>query len=237
MLNPLFRKGMVHSLPVCISFFLIFVSIGALYQSHGVPLLETLAGSLVIYAAPLQVAAVGYLADGTLFSVIILALLVNFRFFLMAMVMTQYFQGVPKRNILLSMLGFSASTYAVTHSYISASAGNMADGKSQFHFYLGVAIPCFVITFCATLLGYISAEHLNYESLSLFLVMLVPIHFASLAAKRSGKDMSVLATVMGGVCAPLLNEMDMKLMDLAMPILCGVVIALIERNLSKDKAS
>ncbi|MDX7998549.1 AzlC family ABC transporter permease [Xenorhabdus sp. Reich] len=235
MLNPLFRKGMVHSLPVCISFFLIFASIGALYQSHGVPLLETLVGSLLIYAAPLQVAAVGYLADGALFSVIILALLVNFRFFLMAMVMTQYFQGIPKRNILLSMLGFSASTYTVAHSHISAE--NIVDGKSQFHFYLGVAIPCFVITFCATLLGYISAEHLNYESLSLFLVMLVPIHFASLTAKRAGKDMSVLATVTGGVCAPLLNEIDMKLMDLTIPILCGVVIALIERNMRKDKTS
>ncbi|WP_273548493.1 AzlC family ABC transporter permease [Xenorhabdus khoisanae] len=224
---------MVDSLPVCISFFLIFTSIGALYQSHGVPLMETLIGSLLIYAAPLQVAAVGYLADGAALSVIILALLINFRFFLMAMVMTQYFQGIPKRNILLSMLGFSASTYTVAHSYLSAE--NVSDGKSQFHFYLGVAIPCFVVTFCATLLGYISAEHLNYESLSLFLVMLVPIHFATLTAKRSGKDLSVLATVMGGLCAPLLNEVDMKLMDLAVPVLCGIVIALIERKIRKDK--
>ncbi|AOM41477.1 hypothetical protein A9255_13370 [Xenorhabdus hominickii] len=156
----------MHSLPVCISFFLIFASIGALYQSHGVPLAETLVGSLLIHAAPLQVAAVGYLADGAVFSVIILALLINFRFFLMAMVMSQYFHGIPKRNILLSMLGFSASTYTVTHSHICAE--NITDGKSQFHFYLGVAIPCFVITFCATLLGYISAEHLNYGSFSLF---------------------------------------------------------------------
>ncbi|WP_152671549.1 AzlC family ABC transporter permease [Xenorhabdus khoisanae] len=232
-MNPFIRKGMVDSLPVCISFFLIFTSIGALYQSHGVPLMETLIGSLLIYAAPLQVAAVGYLADSAALSVIILALLINFRFFLMAMVMTQYFQGVPKRNILLSMLGFSASTYTVTHSYLSAE--NVSDGKSQFHFYLGVAIPCFMVTFCATLLGYISAEHLNYESLSLFLVMLVPIHFATLTAKRSGKDLSVLATVMGGLCAPLLNEVDMKLMDLAVPVLCGIVIALIERKIRKDR--
>ncbi|WP_139837506.1 AzlC family ABC transporter permease [Xenorhabdus beddingii] len=233
MLNPLFRKGMVHSLPVCISFFLIFTSIGALYQSHGVPLMETLIGSLLIYAAPLQVAAVGYLADGAILSVIILALLINFRFFLMAMVMSQYFQGIPKRNILLSMLGFSASTYTVTHSHLSAE--NITEGKSQFHFYLGVAVPCFVITFCATLLGYVSAEYLNYESLSLFLAMLVPIHFASLTAKRSGKDMSVLATVMGGLCAPLLNEMAMKLMDLALPVLCGMVIAFIEQKIRKER--
>ncbi|MBD2795898.1 AzlC family ABC transporter permease [Xenorhabdus sp. 18] len=226
---------MADSLPVCISFFFIFTSIGALYQSHGVPLTETLVGSLLIYAAPLQVAAVGYLADGAVLSVIILALLINFRFFLMAMVMSQYFHGIPRRNILLSMLGFSASTYTVTHSHLSAE--NITDGKSQFHFYLGVAIPCFVITFCATLLGYISAEHLNYQSFSLFLVMLVPIHFASLAAKRSGKDRSVLATMMGGICAPLLNELDMKLVDLALPILCGIGIAFIERKISKDKAS
>ncbi|OTA18159.1 hypothetical protein Xbed_03155 [Xenorhabdus beddingii] len=224
---------MVHSLPVCISFFLIFTSIGALYQSHGVPLMETLIGSLLIYAAPLQVAAVGYLADGAILSVIILALLINFRFFLMAMVMSQYFQGIPKRNILLSMLGFSASTYTVTHSHLSAE--NITEGKSQFHFYLGVAVPCFVITFCATLLGYVSAEYLNYESLSLFLAMLVPIHFASLTAKRSGKDMSVLATVMGGLCAPLLNEMAMKLMDLALPVLCGMVIAFIEQKIRKER--
>ncbi|MDC9594064.1 AzlC family ABC transporter permease [Xenorhabdus sp. IM139775] len=133
---------MADSLPVCISFFLIFTSIGALYQSHGVPLMETLMGSLLIYAAPLQVAAVGYLADGAVLSVIILALLINFRFFLMAMVMSQYFQGIPKRNVLLSMLGFSASTYTVTHSHLSAE--NITDGKSQFHFYLGVAVPCFL---------------------------------------------------------------------------------------------
>ncbi|RKE89266.1 putative branched-subunit amino acid permease [Xenorhabdus ehlersii] len=234
-MNSFFRKGMVDSLPVCISFFLIFTSIGALYQSHGIPLMETLVGSLLIYAAPLQVAAVGYLTDGAILSVIILALLINFRFFLMAIVMSQYFHSIPKRNILLSMLGFSASTYTVTHSHLSAE--NITDGKSQFHFYLGVAVPCFVITFCATLLGYISAEYLDYGSLSLFLVMLVPIHFASLTAKRSGKDMSVLATVMGGVCAPLLNEVDMKLMDLAVPILCGIVIAFIERKIRKDRSS
>ncbi|MDC9581881.1 AzlC family ABC transporter permease [Xenorhabdus sp. PR6a] len=226
---------MADSLPVCISFFFIFTSIGALYQSHSVPLTETLVGSLLIYAAPLQVAAVGYLADGAVLSVIILALLINFRFFLMAMVMSQYFHGIPKRDILLSMLGFSASTYTVTHSHLSAE--NITDGKSQFHFYLGVAIPCFVITFCATLLGYASAEHLNYQSFSLFLVMLVPIHFASLAAKRAGKDRSVLATMMGGVCTPLLNELDMKFVDLALPILCGIGIAFIERRIKKDKAS
>ncbi|MDC9590806.1 AzlC family ABC transporter permease [Xenorhabdus sp. XENO-10] len=234
-MNPFFRKGMVDSLPVCVSFFLMFASIGALYQNHGVPLTETLVGSLLIYAAPLQVAAVGYLADETVFSVIILALLINFRFFLMAMVMSQYFHGIPKRKILPSMLGFSASTYTVTHSHLSAE--NITDGKSQFNFYLGVAIPCFVITFCATLLGYLSAEHLNYESVSLFLVMLVPIHFASLTAKRSGKDMSVLATVMGGLCAPLLNEVDMKVMDLVIPILCGIGIALWERKIRQDKTS
>ncbi|MBD2811823.1 AzlC family ABC transporter permease [Xenorhabdus sp. Vera] len=231
-MNPFFRKGMVHSLPVCISFFLIFTSIGALYQSHGIPLMETLVGSLLIYAAPLQVAAVGYLADGALLSVIILALLINFRFFLMAMVMSQYFHGIPKRNVLLSMLGFCASTYTVTHSHIFAE--NITDGKSQFHFYLGVAIPCFVITFCATLLGYISAEHLNYKSASLFLVMLVPIHFASLIAKSSGKNMSVLATIIGGVCAPLLNEINMTLMELIIPVLCGFVIALMEQKTRKD---
>ncbi|MDE9481302.1 AzlC family ABC transporter permease [Xenorhabdus bovienii] len=226
---------MVDSLPVCISFFLIFASIGALYQRHGIPLMETLVGSLLIYAAPLQVAAVGYLADGAVLSVIILALLINFRFFLMAMVMSQYFQGIPKRNILLAMLGFSASTYTVAHSHISAE--NIKGGKSQFTFYLGIAIPCFVITFCATLLGYVSAEYLNYESLSLFLMMLVPIHFASLTAKRAGKDMSVMATVMGGLCAPLLNEVNMKLVDLVIPVLCGVFIALFERKTRKDRSS
>ncbi|AOM41476.1 hypothetical protein [Xenorhabdus hominickii] len=67
--------------------------------------------------------------------------------------------------------------------------------------------------------------------------MLVPIHFASLTAKRSGKDMSVLAAVMGGLCAPVLNEVSMKLMDLAIPILCGIGLALIERKLRKDKTS
>ncbi len=232
MQKSLFRKGLLDSLPICISFFLIFASVGALYQNKGLSLIETITGSILIFAAPLQVAVVNYLADGVFFSIIILTLIINFRFFLMSMVMSQYFQDIPKSKILLSMLAFSASTYTVTHAHLTSSS--IYDGRSQFNYYLGVSIPSFIIAILATLLGYLSSDYLNYDSMSLFLVMLIPIHFSSLAAKRSGKDLSVFATLIGGVCTPLINEINIQLIDIAIPIMVGVAIAFYELKFRKD---
>ncbi len=233
MQNSLFRKGMLDSLPVCISFFLIFASVGALYQNKGISLIETMAGSVFTFAAPLQVAVVNYLANGVFLSVIILTLIINFRFFLMSMVMSQYFHGISKGKILLSMLAFSASTYTVTHAHLIAE--KISDGKSQFNYYLGVSIPSFVIAVLATLLGYVSSNYLNYDSISLFLMMLIPIHFSSLAAKRAGKDLSVFVTLIGGICAPFINEINIQLMDIVIPIIVGMCIAFYELRI-KERA-
>ncbi len=160
-----------------------------------------------------------------------LTLIVNFRFFLMAMVMSQYFHGIKRKNILLSMLAFSASTYTVTHSHLSSET--IHDGKSQFNYYLGVSLPSYVIAVVATLLGYLSADYFDYNSMSLFLVMLIPIHFSSLAAKRAGKDLSVFTTIIGGICAPLINEINFQLMDITIPIIVGVMIAIYELKIKK----
>ncbi|WP_340609093.1 AzlC family ABC transporter permease [Xenorhabdus bharatensis] len=231
MQSSLFRKGMLDSLPVCISFFLIFASVGALYQNKGLSLIEAMVGSVFTFAAPLQVAVVNYLANGALLSVIILTLIINFRFFLMSMVMSQYFHGISKSKVVLSMLAFSASTYTVTHAHLVAE--KIPEGKAQFNYYLGVSVPSFVIAVLATLLGYVSSDYLNYDSISLFLVMLIPIHFSSLTAKRAGKDLSVFATLVGGLCAPFINELNIQLMDIAIPIIVGMCIAFYELKIKK----
>jgi predicted branched-subunit amino acid permease len=227
----LLKKGMLDSFPICISFFLIFSSVGALYQHAGIPLIETMVGSLLIFAAPLQVAVVNYLADGAFLSVIIMTLIINFRFFLMSMVMSQYFHDIPKSKILISMLALSASTYTVTHSHLSSEC--IPSGKDKFNYYLGVSVPSFFIAVLATLLGYLFAGYLNYDSIAHFLVMLVPIHFSSLIAKRSGKDLSVFATLIGGVSAPFINEINIQLMDIVIPVIVGSCIAFYELKVKK----
>ncbi|WP_230580753.1 hypothetical protein, partial [Xenorhabdus bovienii] len=76
-------------------------------------------------------------------------------------------------------------------------------------------------------------NNLYIEYTTLFLVMLIPIHFSSLAAKRAGKDLSVFTTIIGGICAPLINEINFQLMDITIPIIVGVMIAIYELKIKK----
>ncbi|CDG96689.1 conserved hypothetical protein [Xenorhabdus bovienii str. puntauvense] len=44
-----------------------FLSVGTLYQSKDISLVETVVGTVLTFAAPLQVGAINYLTEGVFF--------------------------------------------------------------------------------------------------------------------------------------------------------------------------
>lgn len=219
---------MIDSIPVAVSFFFVFASLGALYQEKGIQLMDTALGTALIFAAPLQVTGVDVVSNGQIVAALALTLLVNFRFLFMSMVASQYFVGVSRVKVLFSMLMFSASTYAVTHYHLKSSG--ITSGKSQFRYYLGVSVPSYLVAIAATVFGFLLSSRVDYASLEMFIVMILPLHFTALTAKNSGQGFTVLATIVGGLCAPLLVELDSVWLMVGLPVVAGYFLAVRDAN-------
>ena len=222
------RQGLIDSIPVAISFFFVFSSLGALYQGKGIQFIETVMGTALIFAAPLQVSGVEIISNGQVVAGVALTLLINFRFLFMSMVTANYFVGVSRARVLCSMLMFSASTYAVTHYHLKSSG--IRDGASQFRYYLGVSVPSYLVAVIATICGFILSSRIDYSAMEIFMVMILPIHFTALTARNSGQGLTVPATVVGGLCAPLLMEVDTLWLTVGLPLVVGLVLAALDTN-------
>ncbi|QLL11841.1 AzlC family ABC transporter permease [Pseudomonas chlororaphis] len=225
------RRGIIDSIPVAVSFFFVFASLGALYQEKGIQLLDAALGTALIFAAPLQVTGVDVVSNGQIVAALALTVLVNFRFLFMSMVASQYFVGVAKAKVLFSMLMFSASTYAVTHYHLKSSG--VRNGASQFRYYLGVSVPSYLVAITATIFGFLLSSRVDYASIEMFMVMILPLHFTALTAKNSGQGFTVLATLIGGLCAPLLIELDSVWLMVGLPVVVGYFLAV--RDISSNR--
>lgn len=232
-LNAYFKRGLKDSVPIMISFFFVFSALGALYHERGYHFFDTALGTIAIFAGPLQISLVDILARGQVFTALALTVLINFRFLFMAMVASQYFKGVSKVKVFLSLQMFSASTYAVSHAHFQSEEVN--DGESQFRYFLGVAAPSYGVAVLATIIGYLGVSYFNYSSVALFAAMVLPIHFTALTAKNSKKGFTVLATVLGGIGAPILVNHSEWLMVLV-PVACGIALAALETKRQSKEA-
>lgn len=226
--SSMFRKGVVDSVPIVISFLFVFSGVGALYKEHGINLLDTMLASAMIFAAPLQVSALKALENHELTAALALTVMVNFRFFMMSIVMSQYFKGVGKAKVLAGMIMLSASTYTVSHSTLKAA--DISDGKSQFSYYLGVAWPSYLVAILATLLGYMLASYMDYSSVAGIVVMILPIHFTALTAKQSANPLAVASTFLGGFCAPALQEISSEWATIVVALIAGAAMALLQEH-------
>ncbi|QLL12576.1 AzlC family ABC transporter permease [Pseudomonas chlororaphis] len=234
-LNGYARQGVVDAMPVAVSFLFVFSSLGALYHEKGVHFISALLGTLLIFAAPLQVSSVDAITNNHIVAGVILTLLINFRFLFMSLVSNQYFLNVSRLKVFIAMLMFSASTFAVTHAHLQSS--RLKDGKSQFYYYLGVCVPSYVMAVAATISGYLLSDYVNYTSWETFITMILPIHFTALVAKNVGNRLTVIATLVGGICAPLLNGVDSLWFTVGLPVICGIVLARISLDVEKRGAA
>ncbi|MDO6709016.1 AzlC family ABC transporter permease [Photobacterium sp. 1_MG-2023] len=231
-MGSLAKRGLIDSIPVMISFFFMFSAIGSTYQKNGIPMLESFLGTAFIFAAPLQISGMELIQNGLIYSGILLTIVINFRFILMSFIILEKFPGVERWKIYPSMIMFSASTYAVTTSYVNSIGRN--DGKVNFHYYLSVGIPCYVVAVVSTVFGYLASEYINYESLKDTINLIIPINFFLMALKDEKNKLALVSTLSGIVLAPVLNSLGNSLFEISCILVMGAIIYKGYKGISKD---
>lgn len=228
-MNTHIKQGVIDAIPLMVSLFFVFSSVGALYQENGLAFSQAVAGSALIFAAPLQIALLDIIANHQMVTGIALTMLINFRFLLMAMVMAQHFKKASKLKIGVAMMTLTASTYAVTHVYLKT----ITDSQAQMHYYLSVGIPSYLIAILATLCGFMFSRYMHYSTIESLIAMIIPIHFTALTAKNTQQPLIAWATLIGGLCTPFLAELSSNGLKIGTPILVGTLLAFIETKIKK----
>jgi predicted branched-subunit amino acid permease len=195
-----FSIGLRESVPVAVSFAISFFAIGALSQASNLTFAESVAMTTFVFAGPAQYAILALITSGASLSVIWLsALIINFRFLIVAMNLLTAFRGVPRRRVLPALPMLSASTFALT----SIGTGDRSHGPDNFRYYLGVCAGTYPVALLMTGVGWGLATSVSSDFAKTVPVIL-PIYFAVMLAKEWGKWGSLGAAALAFVLHPVL---------------------------------
>lgn len=210
--RAIFIDGIRHSYPVCIAFALMFAAIGMLGHAKGFGLSKMLIMSATIFAVPLQALVINNYHVPLLVLAINAAIL-NSRILLMSSVLVSKWR---KRLMTIPSLHFvCSSTYMVSTVE--------KDLDDPWLYYLGVALPAYVVAIIATGCGYMFWQiGAQYQSILNALAHIVlPVHFTCLTLKRKKDKFAILATAAGIMLAPIL----LKILNLKITAVIWILLA------------
>lgn len=219
--NDDFVKGCIDSLPVCLAFMFMFFSIGVLLATAGFSLLQSVIMTLTVHAAPLQV-FIGQ-SDGNIgvWALIMITVLVNFRFMIMSSVLCEQFKSVSLTKMMWSVQLLSVSTFTLAN----AKKGDTSD---SYRYFLGCGLSSLLVAALATLLGYVIRADLGAMTYAV-IAMILPIHFTALVGMSWPKWRPVIATAIGFVATPIVGAWLGMYHVFIVPLLLGAVFLFAER--------
>lgn len=225
-----FYEGAYESLAICLSFFFMFGATGSLYHQHGISFAQTFLSSVLIFTTPLQIYLLHFPNHHMILFAIVATVVINSRFFMMATVIVPYFKHIPKKKLLPALSIFSASSFTVTYTY----AKSMEKPHYVFIYFLGVAIPAFIVAQISLCLGYFFLKQITNPLVPLIFIIVLPVHFTALTAKRSHMKGVFLATFIGFCIGPFLESLHDAMLGLIIPIIIGFTLALYMHLTKKD---
>ena len=205
-----FLHGCRDSLPVCLTFLFLFSSIGALANKAGFSLLQAIAMTFTIHAAPLQALIVQKADTLGVTALLVATMLVNFRFLVMSSVLAERFQHVNLGRSLISVQLLSISTFTLS-SRCGKGTGDV------YGYYLGCGITTLCCAVAATAAGHLIGATPSAVTAQLIAIIL-PVHFTALACHTSGGIRAFQATLAGFVLTPLLGSQVGSLHVLVVPL-------------------
>ncbi|GGK16706.1 autotransporter [Caldalkalibacillus thermarum] len=217
-------QGVSAGIPIMIGYLPIGVAFGVISRETGVPLLDTVLMSSLVFAGASQFMAINMIAMGASFAEIVLATFVlNFRHFVMSMSLMNRVREVPRSWKAALSLGITDETFAVA---------SLQKEKPHQLFLGGLMLAAYVSWVFATLLGALLSNVIPPEigaSMSIalyamFIGLLVPAIrqywkvglIAALSAGLctlfssilSGGWAIVLATLLGGLAGILVIDVE-----------------------------
>lgn len=193
-----FSEGLKASAPIAISFLFSFITVGAVGHAARFSFGQTVGMTALVFAGPAQYVVMTLFASGEpALGLLTAVFLVNLRFTLMALGLTELFRGVSLVKILAAIPMLSNSTFAVTQI-----AGRQQQSSSdRFGYFLGVCAGSYPVAIASTALGFAIATLLPSEALRIVPVIL-PLYFIILLAKDSTKRLSLICAIAAAIATP-----------------------------------
>lgn len=171
----MFRKGVLHGLPIALGYFSVSIGFGLLAVSGGLPIWEAVLISMVNLTSAGQLAGVQVMfSAGTLFEMGITQLFINIRYALMAIVLSQ---KMDEEIRLPSRLAFS---FFLTDEIFAVASGQEAPVAKSYFFglavlpYFGWALGTLTGAVASAILPTVIRDGLGIMIYGMFLAIIVP---------------------------------------------------------------
>ena len=210
-----FRQGARAAVPIWIAYISTSFTLGVAAKAYGLHPGEIVLMSASVFAAPAQFAALEPLASAKpALQIFLITFLINLRFLVMSAAIAPYFGRTKRAALLLSSHLISISTFILPYVHFQKQSGELAEaermgerGRSNFHYFLGLATTSFSVWVVGTGVGYWAALHVpaGFEE---GLKFMLPGYFASiLTAELKGKSalLIVMASFLAAVPGALRN--------------------------------
>ena len=223
------KEGIKDSTPIWLSFFFMFASIGALSAQSNIGFVNSILMTVFIFAAPVQsviIYTINKSHDINCLYIGITSLIINFRFLLNSATLLPYFKEYKVRNVLFAMLIFSASSFTV--ALVEFKSGKIT--KHYLAYFLAVAIPSYIVAILSTMIGYIFAAKLHNPIIEMIFMIVLPLHFAALTAKRLPNWRSVLITAAGFISMPFILMLQTNFIDLAFAVVIAILMVFFRKR-------
>lgn len=222
-------EGIKDSTPIWLSFFFMFMSIGALSAQASINFIDAILMTVFIFAAPVQsilIYMVGKVHNISYLYVVLTSTVINFRFLLNSTAIAPYFSKNKTIHVILAMIMLSASSFTV--AFVEFKNGKIR--KYHLGYFLGVAIPSYIVAIVSTGLGYVLSYKFQNPKIHLIFTIVLPLHFAALTARRIPNYKAVAATLIGVLAMPFLLAVKINFIDVGFALIIGMLLALINRK-------
>ena len=202
-----------------------FVAIGALLKNLGFTIQESIFSTFLTYALPGSlVMAESMLIGASLINIFIAVWLVNFRLYPMTVSLFPLLdhKSQPKWKYYLS-----CHFLAVTSWLIAKDGYKKIDKKHRIDFWIGIGIGTWSTAILMTVIGYLSADHLNKDML-IGLAIVNPVYFFCMMIGAM-KNLSISIAVIGGtVLGPAIYLFSAEWALLFAGLIAGTIAFLFE---------
>lgn len=216
-----FKQGVRAIAPLLPSLVPFGIILGLAAVNAGIPTDLAIAMSSIIYAGAAQFAAISLLDTNTPLAVILVTItVINLRFIIYSTSLAPHFSPFSPRRQLL------AAYFVSDHSYAAAIPSLTADTRSprqRLWFYLGVAIPPWILWQLSTAIGVVFGTRLpTLESLE----FTIPLAFIGLLFATIENRVSAIVAVAAGSAEAVATALPYNL-GLIVGTLCGVGVGVI----------
>lgn len=201
-----FLAGLSDAIPVSVSFFFLFLAVGATSANAGLSVLQGTMMTVLVFAAPAQLIIADMVANHAIGALLLTTFVINFRFSVMSAALLPFFPGIGQRRLLGGLAMISASTFGVSFiRYKNTRAPLSPDGA--FSYYLGVSVLSFGTAIVSTIIGAFVATRADTAFLEV-IKLILPLYFVTLLAREWGKARPLIAAgtgfVLAGIAEPLM---------------------------------